>query len=97
MIVVGPVSVENPSLGVHLRIQRCVGKRGEDERKSCLQAIFYGEFCKLVEDCGGVLVKTYNERAHDTDVPFMKTTNAIGIFSRTVRKLVDGIDRCLGK
>ena len=52
MIGITPGSAENPSLGVHLRVERGVRKRGEDERKGCLQAIFYGEFCNLVEDRG---------------------------------------------
>ena len=52
MIVIAPVAAENPSLGVHLRVERGVRKGGEDERKGCLQAIFNGELRNPVEDRG---------------------------------------------
>jgi len=65
--------------------------------KSCLQAIFNGEFCDLVEDSRGILIKTNDERPHYADITFMKTTNAIRVLDCAVGKLVDGIDGCLRK
>lgn len=97
VIVIAPVVTENPALGIHLRIERGVRKGSKDQRKGGLQVIFNGEFGDLIEDRGGVFIKSNNECTHDTDFAFLKATDTIGIFCCLVREFVHGINRRLGE
>ena len=97
VIVIAPVAAEDSALGVHLRVERGVRKRSEDECKGSLKPIFYGKFGDPVKDLRGVFVKSYDECAHDSDLAFMKPADRVGIFSRPVRKLMHGVDGCLGE
>ena len=97
MIVIAPVAAENPALGVHLRVERGIRKGSKDQRKGSLQAILYGELGDLVEDRGGVFIKTDDECAHNPDFALSKAADTVGIFSRPVRKFMHGVNGYLGE
>lgn len=97
VIVIAPVAAENPALGVHLRVERGIRKGSKDQRKGSLQAILYGELGDLVEDRGGVFIKTDDECAHNPDFALSKAADTGGIFSRPVRKFMHGVNGYLGE
>ena len=71
VIVIAPMTAENPALGVHLRIEWGVRQRGKDQRKSGLQAVFNGKRSDLVENRGGFFIESDDEGTHDTDFAFV--------------------------
>src|SRR4030042_3256348 len=95
MIVIAPIAAENPALRVHMNIERGVRKGRENQYKSGLQSVLNGEFGDPVEDRRSIFIKSDNECTHDTDFTFVKAADRIGIFSRSIRKFMHGINRVL--